>query len=140
MLNNLNTNKTETVTIKPYIPELYHDQIGLTENLKDIDDSINSGVYRFYGLFLEANQQVGYIKYHIPLESLTLEIERIKIDLNYRRKGYGTLLLRESIIDILKDYPKLKAINVCSTAEAIPFYQKNSFTPYFGENNLTRKI
>lgn len=131
----------DKVAIKNFVPEIYTDRIYETkENKKEISDSdyAKNGIYRFYGIFSETNQMVGYIKYHILFNSPTIEIDRIEIDPLYRGKGYGTALMNQSLLDLTTDFPFIGSINVCSTTNAIPFYRKNDFIPYFGDNNLMR--
>lgn len=129
------------VSVKNFIPEIYTDRIYETkENIKEISDSDSSknGIYRFYGIFRAENQMVGYIKYHILFNSPTIEIDRIEVDSLYRSREYGTMLMKQSLLDLITDFPFIENVNVCSTTDAIPFYRKNNFTPYFGDNNLTK--
>lgn len=129
------------VAIKNFFPEIYTDRIYETkENKKEISDSdyTKNGIYRFYGIFMETNQMVGYIKYHILFNSPTIEIDRIEVDSLYRGKEYGTVLIKQSLLDIITDFPFIESVNVCSTADAIAFYRKNDFMPYFGDNNLMK--
>ncbi len=81
---------------------------------------------------------IGYIKYHILFDSPTFEIDRIEVEPFYRDKGYGTMLMKQSLFDLIADFPYLENVSVCSTTDAIPFYRKNDFMPYFGDNNLMK--
>lgn len=129
--------------IKNFVPKVYSDRIYKTEkNRKEIadSDSTKTGIYRFYGIFMETNQMIGYVKYHILFDSPTIEIDRIEVDSLYRDKGYGTMLMRQSLCYLVNDFPHIKKVIVCSTASATPFYEKNQFVPYFGDNNLEKTL
>lgn len=130
------------VAIKNFVPEIYAGRIYETkENKREISDSdytTRNGIYRFYGIFMETNQMVGYIKYHILFNSPTIEIDRIEVNSLYRGKEYGSMLMKQSLLDLVTDFSFIESVNVCSTAEAIPFYIKNDFIPYFGDNNLMK--
>lgn len=124
--------------IATFIPKMYEDTID--KSARDIPDTINLGFYRFYGIYDSLGNQLGFIKYHIMSLSPEIEIDRIKIEETYREKGYGTFLLKESLTDLISDYPDKKNITVCSSPRAISFYIKNDFTPYFGDNNLKKEL
>lgn len=129
------------ISLKNFVPEIYTDRIYKTkENMKEIadSDSIRKGVYRFYGIFTKTNQRIGYVKYHILFDSPTIEIDRIEVDPLYQNKGYGTVLLQQSLYDLITDFSQVKSIIVCSTSFGISFYEKNGFIPYFGDNNLMK--
>lgn len=131
------------VAIKNFVPEIYTDRMYETkENIQEISDSdsAKNGIYRFYGIFMETNQMVGYVKYHIFFDSPTIEIDRIEVDSLYQGRGYGTMLMKQSLLDLITDFPYIESVNVCSTASAIRFYRKNDFMPYFGDNNLMKIV
>lgn len=129
------------VAIKNFVPKIYKDRIDDTKEISDSDNAKNkNGFYRFYGIFIGTNQMIGYIKYHILFNSHTIEIDRIETDSLYRSKGYGTMLMKQSLIDLITDFPFIESVSVCSTTDAIPFYRKNDFMPYFGDNNLMKKL
>lgn len=50
------------------------------------------------------------------------------------------MLMGQSLIDLVTDFPHIESVTVCSSALAIPFYIKNDFTSYFGDNNLIKKL
>lgn len=88
--------------IKNFVPKVYSDRIYKTEkNRKEVadSDSTKKGIYRFYGIFIGTNQMIGYVKYHILFDSPTIEIDRIEVDSLYRDKGYGTMLMGQSLCD-----------------------------------------
>jgi len=135
-------NLDQKITMKTFIPEIYMDRIDRSgepsKNIPDRDKNAK-GVYRFYGICIDSNQ-IGYVKYHILSDSPTINIDRIEIDPAYQSKGYGSVLIKHSLIDLVADFPHIKSVIVCSSALAIPFYIKNDFRPYFGDNNLIKSI
>lgn len=136
------TKLDQRITMKTFIPEIYKDRIDKnSEQQKNIPDRDQNakGVYRFYGICIDSSQ-IGYVKYHILSDSPTINIDRIEIDPSYQSKGYGSLLMKHSLIDLVTDFPHIRSVIVCSSALAIPFYVKNDFTPYFGDNNLIKTL
>ena len=129
--------------VKTFIPDIYMDSIDKGDkNPKDIPDSDSkiTGVYRFYGIYVGFEHKVGYIKYHILFNSSTIEIDRIEVSNSYRDEGYGTMLMSQSLADLVNDFPHIESVSVCSTASAIRFYIKNDFKPFCGDNNLVRTL
>lgn len=43
------------------------------------------------------------------------------------------MLMKQSLLDLITDFPFIESVNVCSTADAILLYRKNDFMPYFGD-------
>ena len=129
--------KDNQLLIQTYIPDLYNDR--KTEDGKNIFNSFNDGIYRFYRIVL-SDLPIGYIKYSITLNNPLFTIDTIKIDCAFRNKKYGTLLLNESLKDVIKDFPYLEKVIVCSSPNAINFYHQNHFESYFGENNLIKNL
>lgn len=134
---------SQEIIVKTFVPDTYIDRIDKnnegSNNIFDLD-SKPTGIYRFYGIFVDSKHKVGYIKYHILYDSSTIEIDWFKTDDSYQRAGYGTILLKQSLTDLVKDFPHIKEVIVCSTAYAIPFYIKNDFKPYLGDNNLIKTL
>lgn len=129
------------VAMKNFVPEIYTNRIDDTKEISDSDYAkYKNGIYRFYGIFTETNKMIGYIKYHILFNSPTIEIDRIEVDSLYQGKEYGTMLMKHSLLDLIADFPFIESVSVCSTTEAIPFYRKNDFMPYFGDNNLMKNL
>lgn len=129
--------------IDTYVPKNYaKDVIGRgSSNPSDLVGYYKNEIYRFYGLFSKySGKMIGSIKYSIQDNDTSFSIEALDIDINYRRKKYGSILLSATLKDILKDFPHLKRVTVCSMPGAIPFYEKHHFTPYFGDNNLERNL
>lgn len=123
--------------IENYVPKNYaRDAIGeCNANPCDIAGYYKNEIYRFYGLFrADSKEMIGSIKYSIQDDDTSFSIEALDIDINYRRKKYGSILLSETLKNVLKDFPHLKRVTVCSMPGAIPF------TPYFGDNNLERNL
>lgn len=129
------------VATKNFVTEKYTNRIDDTKEISDSDYAkYKNGIYRFYGIFTGTNKMIGYIKYHILFNSSTIEIDRIEVDSLYRGKEYGTMLMKHSLLDLIADFPFIESVSVCSTAEAIPFYRKNAFMAYFGDNNLMKNL
>lgn len=129
----------DNLLVASYVPDDYMDRMEGRTDL-NIPDSINLGVYRFYGLFNPDNEVVGFVYFHIPDEGAEATIPKMEVDADYRDKGFGSILLRIALEDVTQDFSHIKSVNVCSTIEAIPFYERNSFIPFFGDNNLVRML
>ena len=131
------SNNENQLLIQVYIPDLYSDR--RIEDGKNIFNSFNDGIYRFYRIVL-AFKPIGYIQYHITFDNPLFTVDKIEIDYAFRNKKYGTLLLNESLKDVMKDFPYLEKVNVCSSPNAINFYRQSQFESYLGENNLIRNL
>lgn len=124
----------QEIIVKTFVPDIYMDRID--KNNKDSNnipdsDSKATGIYRFYGIFVGSEQKIGYIKYHIKFNESEIKIDSI---------GYGTMLMKQSLFDLVNDFPYIESVSVCSSSFAIPFYIKNGFKPYFGDNNLIKTL
>ena len=129
--------------IETYVPENYARDVldGGSKNPCDLAGYCKNEIYRFYGLFkADSKEMIGSIKYSVQDNNTSFSIESFDIDIKYRRKKYGSILLSETLKNILKDFPYLKRVTVCSMPGAISFYEKHHFTPYFGDNNLERNL
>lgn len=129
----------DNLVVASYVPDDYTDRMGGRTDL-NIPDSINIGVYRYYGLFIERDENVGFVYFHIPDNGEVMTIPKMEVDVDYRDKGFGSILLRVALEDVTLDFSHIKSVNVCSTIEAIPFYERNDFIPFFGDNNLVRML
>lgn len=127
--------------IKTYIPDLYEDKVDIKNGIStDIPNTNGNGIIRFYGIFLANGSQIGHIKYKITFNDPLFVLHDLRIDTEYQRQKYGTILLNESLKDILKCFPYLKEVKVCSTWNALDFYEYNDFTSPYGDNNYVRSV
>lgn len=106
----------------------------------DILDMNKTGIYRSYGAFLNDGECAGFVTYHISFDDDTAILTWFDVISQFRNRGWGTELLKFSIEDIKRDFPRLRQIRVMSTPEAIPFYKRQEFVPFCGENNLKRSL
>lgn len=130
---------TENVSVICYVPTIFFDRVEKLMDTKNISSSWEHTIYRFYGI-KQGQNLIGYVKFSISIFERQVEIDTINIDSNNQRKGLGSILLETSLSDIVTDFPYLEKMIVTSTSDAIPFYLANDFTPYFGDNNLERKL
>lgn len=130
---------TENVSVICYVPTIFFDRVEKLMDTKNISSPWKHTIYRFYGI-KQGQNLIGYVKFSIHTFGCRVEIDTINIDSNNQRKGLGSILLETSLSDIVTDFPYLEKMIVTSTSDAIPFYKENGFIPYFGENNLERKL
>lgn len=109
-------------------------------------DEINNENSVFNVLFVD-DHIVGYIIYHIVIDEA--EILNIVIDNNFKGKGYGTFLLKETIEEIKKKNIKNVFLEVGEqNIAAISLYKKFNFKKYNirekyyknGENAILMKM
>ena len=129
----------ENVSVICYVPAIFEGRLKKLGCTKNISSNRKDTIYRFYGIKMQQSL-IGYVKFSISTFETQGEIDTIAIEPNCLRKGQGSILLETSLCDIIADFPLLEKIIVTSTPSAIPFYIKNGFTPYFGDNNLERKL
>lgn len=127
------------VLVCTFIPkDLEYRMEGRTDS-KNIPNMQKTGFFRYYGIYVDG-KQIGEALYSIEFNNSIFSLDRIEIDSKYREEGYGTILLEESIQDLVNDIDYLQRVNVCSLPVAIKFYLNNGFEPYFGDNNLKRNV
>lgn len=127
--------------IKTYVPKIYIRDIIKEDGkeTKNLAGQTKNEIYRFYGLFsIETDEMIGSIKYYVKYNDESFSIEALDIDKSCRRQKYGSILMNETLKDILSDFPHLKRITVCSLPWSIPFYEYNDFTVYLGDNCLEK--
>lgn len=100
---------------------------------KDIRIISGDGICRYYGIYVD-DVQVGEALYSIVFNNKTFELDNIEIDSKYQENGYGSILLNESINDLLRDFPYLERVNVSSLPYVKKFYLSNGFKEYDGDN------
>lgn len=129
----------KNILVHSFIPEDLKDRmLGIVDE-KNIPNMQKTGFYRYYGIYLDG-VQIGETLYTIEFGKAIFSLDKIEIDSKYRDCGYGSILLDESIRDLIGDIDYLQRVNVCSLPGAIKFYLNNGFEPYFGDNNLTKKV
>lgn len=129
----------KNVLIHSFIPEDLKDRMLGTIDEKNIPNMQQTGFYRYYGIYVDG-VQIGEALYTIEFNKAIFSLDKIEIDSKYRDCGYGSILLDESIQDLIRDIDYLQRVTVCSLPGAIKFYLNNDFEPYFGDNNLTKKV
>lgn len=63
-------------------------------------DFTKKGIYRLYGIFVETNKKIGYMRHHVLLSSPIIEIDRKEVDSLYQDKGYGTMFMKHRLWNI----------------------------------------
>lgn len=106
----------------------------------DVFDMNKTGIYRSYGAFLNDDECAGFVTYHISFDGDTAILTWFDVVSRFRNRGWGTELLKFSIEDIKRDFPHLRQVRVMSTPKAIPFYKRQKFVPFCGDNNLKRSL
>lgn len=121
-----------------FIPNIYMDAI-YSGNKKNIF-ALHKIIYRYYGI--ENNHTlIGFVHYSIPTDNIIVTLDNIEVFVPFRSKGLGTILLNQSLEDIVNDFPYLEKMNVCSLNEdTTRFYRNNGFEIYLGDNCLTKKL
>lgn len=91
----------------------------------------DGNIYLFYGLFLNNEEMIGFVRYEIVENLPIISLDRIEVDPNFQRMGYGKELLARSLEDLVNLFDYIRSVRVLSSSKAIDFYRHVGFIPYY---------
>lgn len=100
----------------------------------------DGNIYCFYGLFLNNDEMIGFVKYEVYEKVPIISLERIEINPLFRRMGYGRELLSKSLEDLVAIFDYICSVRVLSSSSAIEFYKYNGFVAHLENDSSFAKL
>jgi ribosomal protein S18 acetylase RimI-like enzyme len=136
--NSGNVSLSANITIKRFNPS-EDSKLSLINLSCGTGINLDGNIYCFYGLFLDNEKLIGFVKYEVVEDLPIISLDRIEIEPNFQRMGYGRELLARSLEDLVSLFAYIRSVRVLSSTKAIEFYKHNGFVPYYENptNSLT---